>query len=51
MIPVGATCAFVAATNMGLQLAGFFGYRPAGSSVGTSLAILRQTIAHATPIM
>ena len=51
MIPARGTYVCAADTNMRLQLTGIFGYRLAGSSVGTSLAILRQTIARATPIM
>jgi hypothetical protein len=51
MIPARGTHVCAADTNMGLQLTGIFGYRLAGSCVGTSLAILRQTIARATQIM
>ncbi|MDT7719072.1 MAG: hypothetical protein QOE94_83 [Mycobacterium sp.] len=51
MIPARGTYVCAADTNMRLQLTEIFGYRLAGSSVGTSLAILRQTIARATPIM
>jgi hypothetical protein len=51
MIPARGTYVCAADTNMGLQLTGMFGYRLAGSDVGTSPAILRWAIARATPIM
>ncbi len=51
MIAARGTDVCAADTNMGLQLTGIFGYRLAGRSVGTSLAILRWAIARATPIM
>src|ERR1700733_8800525 len=51
MIPARGTYVCAADANMGLQLTGMFGYRLAGSDVGTSPAILRSAIARATPIM
>ena len=51
MIPPAGTHVSAAHSNMGLQLTGIFGYRLAGRSVGTSLAILRWAIARARPIM
>jgi hypothetical protein len=51
MIPVRGTYVCAADANMGLQLTGIFGYRLAGSIVGTSPAILRSAIARDTPIM
>jgi hypothetical protein len=50
MIPPRGTHVSAAHSNMGLQPTGIFGYRLAGNSVGASVAILRRTIARATPI-
>jgi hypothetical protein len=51
MISPRGTYVCAADSNVGLQSTGIFGYRLAGSSIGASVAILRQTIARATPIM
>lgn len=51
MIPPSGIYVCAADTNIGLQLTGIFGYRLAGSIVGTSPAILRWAIARARPIM
>jgi hypothetical protein len=50
MIPPKGTHVSVARSNVGLQLTGIFGYRLAANSVGASVAILRRTIARATPV-
>jgi hypothetical protein len=51
MIPPRGTYVCAADSNVGLQSTGISGYRLAGSRVGASIAILRRTIARATPIM
>jgi hypothetical protein len=51
MVSPRGACVFVADCNVGLQATGMFGYRLAGSSIGTSVAILRRTIVRAMPIM
>jgi hypothetical protein len=50
MIPPRGPHVSAAHSNVGLQPTGIFGYRLAANSVGASVAILRQTIARATPI-
>ena len=50
IIPARETYVCAADTNIGLPLTGISGYRLAANSVGVSVAILRRTIARATPI-
>jgi signal transduction histidine kinase len=49
MIPARGNGVVAADANTGLRLTAIFGYRLAGSIVGTSPTILRRTIARATP--
>jgi hypothetical protein len=51
MIPARRTYVCAADTTTGWQLTGILGYRLAGNRAGASLAILRQTIARAGPMM
>jgi hypothetical protein len=51
MIPPRGTHVAAADSNVGLQATGVFAYRLAGNRTDASIAILRRTIARATPIM